>query len=327
MQLGPPAAVPYLSPNAPSPTSDLLPTPIIPHLFVGNEGHTNRDTINRLNIKYILSLGHLPIISKSNSPTSPTTNTTTTTTNGHTNGHNINTKYHNNQQILMPSQNSSKDFKIGIRASNDQLTPSKRATANSATAANNNPTSIININPTTPTVTSHIYRQNHHHNHHQQQHLHNHQNSRSRDENKGVCKTIRSIHCKCINVADNSGQIIMKFFDEAYAFIDEARRKKCNVLVHCLAGISRSPTFTIAYLMRVKSLHWRDAYYLVKKCRPQIEPNIGFICELETYNKSLREQKLSDMDQDKNTTTITTTTTNDTTTNTITNKLSLTTTS
>jgi len=111
-------------------------------------------------------------------------------------------------------------------------------------------------------------------------------NNSSRDENKGV-KQVRSVYCKCINVADNSDQMLMKFFDEAYYFIEEARRKRCNILVHCLAGISRSPTIAIAYLMRNKALHWKDAYEIVKQCRPQIDPNLSFMGQLRIYNKSL----------------------------------------
>lgn len=108
------------------------------------------------------------------------------------------------------------------------------------------------------------------------------------DENK-VVKLARYIHCKCINIADNSEQILHKFFDEAHQFIDEARRKKSNILVHCLAGISRSPTIAIAYIMRVNSLRLQEAYNLVKQCRPQIDPNLNFMGQLMLYDKTLKQ--------------------------------------
>lgn len=42
---------------------------------------------------------------------------------------------------------------------------------------------------------------------------------------------------------------LSQFFDEAYNFIEEGR-KHGNVLVHCMAGISRSVTLVILYMMR-----------------------------------------------------------------------------
>jgi len=207
------------SPKALSPaTGDSLPSQILPHLFVGNQEQTNPETLNNLNISYILSLGLLPLISSA-SPTSPTTS-----------GH-----------LLMPSQNSSKDFKVRVRSGGSHY-------------------DLINRKPL------------------------------DGDENKGV-KVVRYIQCKCINIADNSEQILCKFFDEAHQFIDEARRKKCNILVHCLAGISRSPTIAIAYLMRVNSLRFKEAYNLVKQCRPQTDPNFSFMTQLMNYEKSLEETR------------------------------------
>lgn len=40
-----------------------------------------------------------------------------------------------------------------------------------------------------------------------------------------------------------------------------------NVLVHCLAGISRSATVTIAYIMSEMNMSFSEAFALVKKQR------------------------------------------------------------
>lgn len=48
-----------------------------------------------------------------------------------------------------------------------------------------------------------------------------------------------------------------------------------NVLVHCYAGISRSATVVIAYLMKKRDIGHRQAMSLVSQYRPQINPNSG----------------------------------------------------
>jgi hypothetical protein len=42
---------------------------------------------------------------------------------------------------------------------------------------------------------------------------------------------------------------ISSYFPEAFAFITEARQNGKAVLVHCAAGVSRSVTIVVAYLM------------------------------------------------------------------------------
>ncbi|XP_065427082.1 dual specificity protein phosphatase 9 [Chrysemys picta bellii] len=59
---------------------------------------------------------------------------------------------------------------------------------------------------------------------------------------------------------------------EAIAFIDEAVSQNCGILVHCLAGVSRSVTVTVAYLMQRLNLSLNDAYDLVKRKKADISP-------------------------------------------------------
>lgn len=110
-----------------------------------------------------------------------------------------------------------------------------------------------------------------------------------------------TIRVKCINVDDTHDQLLDSYFDETHEFIDEARQNKCNVLVHCKAGISRSPAITISYLMKTLDLSLKEAYNLVKGCRPQISPNLNFMGQLVVY-----EQKLQAQRKDKKSTTTTT---------------------
>lgn len=43
-----------------------------------------------------------------------------------------------------------------------------------------------------------------------------------------------------------------------------------NVLVHCMAGASRSPSVIIAYLMKYQGMKFGDAYCMVREKRPVV---------------------------------------------------------
>jgi len=58
-----------------------------------------------------------------------------------------------------------------------------------------------------------------------------------------------------------------------------------NVLVHCAAGLSRSPTMCIAYLQHHFRWDLRKAFQHVKKVRPEICPNSGFLRQLIVWEK------------------------------------------
>ncbi|XP_016934291.1 dual specificity protein phosphatase 19 [Drosophila suzukii] len=68
-------------------------------------------------------------------------------------------------------------------------------------------------------------------------------------------------------------------------FIDEARRSQGCVLVHCNAGVSRSASVVIGYLMQRRDMSYEDAYNLVKSWRPSIQPNAGFMQQLKRSAK------------------------------------------
>lgn len=68
---------------------------------------------------------------------------------------------------------------------------------------------------------------------------------------------------------------------------DEARSKQCGILVHCLAGISRSVTVTVAYLMQRLHLSLNDAYDFVKRKKSNISPNFNFMGQLLDFERTL----------------------------------------
>ncbi|KDO26003.1 hypothetical protein SPRG_08656 [Saprolegnia parasitica CBS 223.65] len=60
-----------------------------------------------------------------------------------------------------------------------------------------------------------------------------------------------------------------------------------NVLVHCVAGRSRSASVVIAWLMTTQQLSLHDAYQRVLMSRPWIEPNATFLKHLALFEKTL----------------------------------------
>lgn len=93
---------------------------------------------------------------------------------------------------------------------------------------------------------------------------------------------------KRIPVNDCISQNLKDYFDEAFEFIDEAKRNNSKVLVHCQAGVSRSPTIVIAYLMRQFGISTNDAFNKVREKRPIISPNIVFMSQLMDYESRLK---------------------------------------
>lgn len=68
-------------------------------------------------------------------------------------------------------------------------------------------------------------------------------------------------------------QQIINMFDTNNEWIDEMRTQGRTVLVHCAAGVLRSASFVIAYIMKKKSLNFKKAYKYVKEKRSVIFPN------------------------------------------------------
>jgi len=90
---------------------------------------------------------------------------------------------------------------------------------------------------------------------------------------------------------DFEGFDMSVFFDGCFEFIHEHRTQGRNVFVHCQAGMSRSPTIVIGYLIKNEAMNYETALEYVKKRRPRIGPNKGFRAQLMTYEKALQEKK------------------------------------
>lgn len=85
------------------------------------------------------------------------------------------------------------------------------------------------------------------------------------------------------NLQDTYDCNISLYFDE----ITDLIHKQDSVLVNCVAGISRSATIVIAYIMKYHNLNLKDAFLYVRKRRNQITPNQKFMSYLIEYEYKL----------------------------------------
>lgn len=86
-------------------------------------------------------------------------------------------------------------------------------------------------------------------------------------------------------------QDLMLCFDSnpnsVFSLLDCVREKGGKVLVHCEAGVSRSPTICMAYLMKTKQFRLKEAFDFVKQRRNVISPNFGFMGQLLQYESEI----------------------------------------
>jgi len=93
-----------------------------------------------------------------------------------------------------------------------------------------------------------------------------------------------------IKLSDDYGWSIISAFDIAIQEIEKTLISKNDgensaVLVHCAAGISRSSTIVIAFLMRHKKISFMEAWTLTKSKRSIACPNGSFQEQLSLFEK------------------------------------------
>lgn len=109
-------------------------------------------------------------------------------------------------------------------------------------------------------------------------------------ENLSVKITNPNIRIYKYDLKDDYSCDISLYFDE----IGDIINKEIPVLVNCLAGISRSSTIVIAYLMKYYKINLKKAFLYVRKKRDRICPNKKFMeCLLEYEFKLFEKNSLT----------------------------------
>lgn len=82
-------------------------------------------------------------------------------------------------------------------------------------------------------------------------------------------------------LSDEPSSRILPVIEDTIPLIKEAIERKEAILVHCEAGISRSASIVIGYLIRERKMILKEALSFIQKRRPCIWPNGGFMEQLE----------------------------------------------
>lgn len=91
-----------------------------------------------------------------------------------------------------------------------------------------------------------------------------------------------------LELYDRKRSPIERLFEQAFQFIEQHRLAGHSVLVHCAAGRSRSVSLVLYYLLRKRICHSvEEALALVRKARPEADPNPGFLEKLREVERSL----------------------------------------
>ncbi|NXS58587.1 SSH1 phosphatase, partial [Brachypteracias leptosomus] len=94
-----------------------------------------------------------------------------------------------------------------------------------------------------------------------------------------------------IRVYDEETTDLLAHWNEAYHFINKAKKNHSKCLVHCKMGVSRSASTVIAYAMKEFGWSLEKAYNYVKQKRSIARPNAGFMRQLLEYEGILDASK------------------------------------
>jgi len=86
--------------------------------------------------------------------------------------------------------------------------------------------------------------------------------------------------------------VLNKYLEVSVRFIQGALENGQHIFVHCSAGISRSCSLIIAYLIKTQFYSYSDALELIRVNRPIVCPNRRFRRTLLLYQRDLKSMQL-----------------------------------
>ncbi|KAL3073079.1 hypothetical protein niasHT_035355 [Heterodera trifolii] len=94
-----------------------------------------------------------------------------------------------------------------------------------------------------------------------------------------------------LTLSDSPGENIFQHFPAVNSFVHGHRLENENVLIHCLAGVSRSVCLCLAYLMTVTNLDYPNALDFVCRRHFGAKPNFGFKMQLTKFGQQFVQRE------------------------------------
>lgn len=91
-----------------------------------------------------------------------------------------------------------------------------------------------------------------------------------------------------VPVEDDPTHKIAVYFDDVADLVETARRRGSGSVIHCAAGVSRSTTLVLAYLLKYTDMSLLEAFRHTRTIRPVIRPNMGFMKQLIEYEGTVQ---------------------------------------
>lgn len=99
-------------------------------------------------------------------------------------------------------------------------------------------------------------------------------------------------YLKLDDLLDSPDANIKQHFEKSNGFIHSALNSNGRVFVHCHAGISRSSTLIIAYMIKHLNYSFDKALEHCKSRRSKVNPNEGFKKQLREYEQEIKKLNL-----------------------------------
>lgn len=94
-----------------------------------------------------------------------------------------------------------------------------------------------------------------------------------------------------INAMDSLNTKLDECFEDACDEITKSIDNEDAILVHCVAGRSRSCSIILAYLMREYGMKIEEGLKMIKMKRSIVEPNVEFLKQLKKYENNCMKRK------------------------------------
>lgn len=90
-----------------------------------------------------------------------------------------------------------------------------------------------------------------------------------------------------VHIEDVPHSNLSVYFDKCADKVKQVAKKGGKTLVHCVAGVSRSATICIVYLMKYHGMKLRNAFFHVRSKRQFVRPNVGFWKQMIAFERKL----------------------------------------